>query len=220
MIGYDNRSSQRSSPDVSFIMPCFNEEQMVAFTIPRLVSAFERAGFQLELVAVDNGSSDRTGEVLHAIAERYPGIVHHRVEINEGYGNGVLKSIHLCTAPWIGIIPAEPTFGQEHGHVRSCCAEAAVARVEEHMGKPWLERQRGDGAAVISDSSGVIDCAEFRQPTTRFVEPGAWRWVEEWQAGRVGLTPDQGGKKQARQVGFEDFRRVMRRKRRICRLFP
>jgi hypothetical protein len=34
-------------------------------------------------------------------------VVYHRVEPNQGYGNGVLKSIPVCRAPWVGIIPAD-----------------------------------------------------------------------------------------------------------------
>jgi hypothetical protein len=34
-------------------------------------------------------------------------VVYHRIEQNEGYGNGILKSLPLCTAPWIGIVPAD-----------------------------------------------------------------------------------------------------------------
>ncbi len=94
-------------PDVSFIMPCFNEEQVIGYTIPKLCTAFRQAGHRLELIAVDNGSSDRTGEMIRELAAKDPCVVPHRVEINQGYGNGVLKSISRCAAPWIGIIPAD-----------------------------------------------------------------------------------------------------------------
>jgi len=94
-------------PDLSFIMPCYNEEEIIGYTIPKLVKAFAAAGHTLELVAVDNGSSDRTGELIAEMAAEYPGIVPHRVEVNEGYGNGVISAIPLCTAPWVGIIPAD-----------------------------------------------------------------------------------------------------------------
>lgn len=95
------------APDVSFVVPCYNEQDMVGYTLPRLVTAFEKAGFKLELVAVDNGSADRTGELIREIAREHPSIVHHRVEVNEGYGNGVIQGIPRCSAPWIGIIPAD-----------------------------------------------------------------------------------------------------------------
>ena len=94
-------------PDISFIMPCFNEEEVIEYTIPRFVRAFADAGYPLELVACDNGSSDRTGEILQRFAEQGLPIVIHRVERNEGYGNGVLQALPHCSAPWVGIIPAD-----------------------------------------------------------------------------------------------------------------
>jgi glycosyltransferase involved in cell wall biosynthesis len=93
--------------DVSFVVPCYNEEDIIGYTLQRLRSAFEKAGHALELVVIDNGSNDRTGEVIHEFAARNDGVIHHRVEINQGYGFGVLNGLPLCTAPWVGIIPAD-----------------------------------------------------------------------------------------------------------------
>lgn len=98
---------QTEHPLLSLIMPCYNEEDVIGYTIPRLVQAFERSGYPLELIACDNGSVDRTGEVIQEFIDQGLGIVKHRVDVNEGYGNGVLKSIPVCTGEWIGIIPAD-----------------------------------------------------------------------------------------------------------------
>ena len=94
-------------PDLSIVMPCYNEEEVVVYTIPQLVEAFTKAGFQLELVAVDNGSKDKTGEILQGFAGRGLPVVPTRVEVNQGYGNGVLHGLPLCSARWVGIIPAD-----------------------------------------------------------------------------------------------------------------
>jgi len=96
-----------TKPGISFVMPCYNEEEIVEYTIRRLLSAFEKGGHQIELIAVDNGSSDRTGEIIKGLAAKSASVIYHRVEGNEGYGNGVLSGIPLCTAPWVGIIPAD-----------------------------------------------------------------------------------------------------------------
>lgn len=94
-------------PELSLIMPCYNEEEAIPYTIPQLVEAFGERGHVLEIVACDNGSTDGTSEVLERmIADGLP-IVRHRVEQNEGYGNGILSSMPKCTAPWIGFIPAD-----------------------------------------------------------------------------------------------------------------
>lgn len=93
--------------DLSIVMPAYNEEEGVGVTVAHLFEAFTKAGYRLELVAVDNGSSDRTGEVLRGLQPTYPDLVIHRVEPNEGYGNGVLHGIPVTTAEWVGIIPAD-----------------------------------------------------------------------------------------------------------------
>jgi glycosyltransferase involved in cell wall biosynthesis len=33
---------QHTLPDLSLIVPCYNEEAIIGYTIPRLLSAFER----------------------------------------------------------------------------------------------------------------------------------------------------------------------------------
>jgi glycosyltransferase involved in cell wall biosynthesis len=93
--------------DVSFVVPCYNEEDIIGYTLQRLRAAFDKAGHALELVVIDNGSADRTGEIIREFAVNHDGVVCHRVKVNEGYGFGVLNGLPLCTAPWVGIIPAD-----------------------------------------------------------------------------------------------------------------
>lgn len=102
-----NSDQQSSEPEVSFIVPCYNEEDIIGYTIPRLHNAFQNAGYNLELVVTDNGSTDGTGKLIKKLALQYPSIVHNNVKVNEGYGNGVLESIALCRGKWVGIIPAD-----------------------------------------------------------------------------------------------------------------
>ena len=97
----------RCDPEFSLVIPCFNEEAVVSHTIAKLFEAFTKAGYRLEVIAVDNGSWDRTGEILRGWAARTSAVVYKRVEKNEGYGNGVLSGMPLATAPWVGIIPAD-----------------------------------------------------------------------------------------------------------------
>jgi glycosyltransferase involved in cell wall biosynthesis len=96
-----------TSPQLSLVMPCYNEEEIVAYTVERLLDAFRQAGVSVELVAVNNGSVDRTGEILMELSRKHPEVVYHRVERNQGYGHGVMSGATRCTAPWIGFIPAD-----------------------------------------------------------------------------------------------------------------
>ena len=94
-------------PEISVVMPCYNEQDVIPYTIPQLAQAFQQAGHRLEIVACDNGSTDRTGEIIRQLAARGLPVVYYRVERNEGYGNGIIQAIPVCSAPWIGIIPAD-----------------------------------------------------------------------------------------------------------------
>jgi glycosyltransferase involved in cell wall biosynthesis len=94
-------------PDLSLVMPCYNEQDVVAETVTDLRRAFDMHGFDLELVAVDNGSTDRTGEILRELAAADPHVVPVRVEENQGYGHGILAGLPACRAPWVGIICAD-----------------------------------------------------------------------------------------------------------------
>jgi len=100
-------------PDLTLIMPCYNEEESVGITVRRLVAAFEGAGIDLELVAVDNGSRDRTGEILARLAGEHACVRPHRVEVNQGYGFGLLSGIPLARGKWVGFIPADGQIDAE-----------------------------------------------------------------------------------------------------------
>jgi glycosyltransferase involved in cell wall biosynthesis len=121
-------------PSLSIVMPCYNEEAILGYTVPKLVEAFRKGGFHLQLVAVDNGSHDRTSEILQSLAARYTEVLPHHVVVNEGYGNGILQGIPRCTASWIGMIPAD---GQVDAEDVVRLFEAALA-----AGTPVLAKVR------------------------------------------------------------------------------
>jgi glycosyltransferase involved in cell wall biosynthesis len=94
-------------PHLSLIMPCYNEEDNVGYSIPKLFQAFDAAGYDLQLVAVNNGSRDRTGEALAELAARFPRMRVVTVERNIGFGKGILSGIPECEAPWVGMVAAD-----------------------------------------------------------------------------------------------------------------
>jgi len=94
-------------PVLSLVMPCYNEQGILKYTISRVLEAFQKPGYTIELIAVDNGSWDRTGEIIQDFSRTNPAVVYHRVEKNRGFGFGVLAGIYRATAPWVGMIAAD-----------------------------------------------------------------------------------------------------------------
>lgn len=93
--------------DLSLVMPCYNETENLPYSVPRLFRAFEAAGYRLQLVAVDNGSRDGTWERIHQLAATHQVITPVKVDVNVGFGNGILVGLPHARAAWIGTVAAD-----------------------------------------------------------------------------------------------------------------
>jgi glycosyltransferase involved in cell wall biosynthesis len=100
-------TSGERGPELSLVIPCYNEAESVPYTLPALCAAFAKAGHTLEIVAVDNGSRDRTAELLAELATRGLPVRTVGVEVNQGYGFGLLAGIPHARGTWVGFIPAD-----------------------------------------------------------------------------------------------------------------
>lgn len=67
------------------VLPAYNEEGNIASLLARIHCALREAGLCYQVVVVNDGSSDRTEEILQLCASRYP-LSLHRHERNMGYG--------------------------------------------------------------------------------------------------------------------------------------
>ncbi|MFM9197364.1 MAG: glycosyltransferase family 2 protein [Planctomycetia bacterium] len=81
---------------LSIVVPCHNEEAVVAATHERLVAAAAEAGMDLEIVYVDDGSRDATLERLESIAARDRRAV--VVELSRNFGQQAAMSAGLAQA--------------------------------------------------------------------------------------------------------------------------
>ncbi|MEX2284973.1 MAG: glycosyltransferase [Gemmatimonadota bacterium] len=95
------------APELSLVMPCYNEEACLGETAPALVDAFADEGIKLELVLVDNGSRDRTGQIIDELRARGLPITKVAIAVNRGYGHGIRMGLEACRAPVIGYLCAD-----------------------------------------------------------------------------------------------------------------
>lgn len=95
-------------PEFSVVVPCFNE----AASLPALAEAFglAGAGVNFELILVDNGSSDGTPAELARLLPLYPFIKAVKVEVNKGYGFGILSGLAAASGRVVGWTHADLQF--------------------------------------------------------------------------------------------------------------
>lgn len=89
-----------NKPDLSIVVPCYNEEK----NIPDLVAAFAQAidNRHVELVMVNNGSTDNSADVLARIQQEHDFISIVEISNNEGYGHGIMTGLRNAKSDFLG----------------------------------------------------------------------------------------------------------------------
>ena len=70
--------------DLSVVVPLYNEEESLPYLVQQLTDALRPTGERFELVLVNDGSSDRTAEVLEQLSHKVPELV--AVLLRKNYG--------------------------------------------------------------------------------------------------------------------------------------
>ena len=84
----------------SLVIPCYNEAANLPLLLERCKELAVRP--DVEVVLVDNGSTDSTAEVLQNLLPKYPGCRSIRVEKNQGYGFGIVSGLRAAEGQILG----------------------------------------------------------------------------------------------------------------------
>lgn len=84
----------------SLIIPCYNESKGLNLLLERCRPIAALDGH--EVILVDNGSTDTTHSVLKELLPQYPGCKSIRIDINQGYGFGILSGLHAAQGEVLG----------------------------------------------------------------------------------------------------------------------
>ncbi len=104
---------RKNIPDLSLAMPCYNEADCLGQTVPPLVETFQKAGIDLEVVLVDNGSTDTTSAVIDGLIARGLPIKKVTVPVNKGQGLGVRTGLAACRGRHVGYLAADGQVAPE-----------------------------------------------------------------------------------------------------------
>ncbi len=78
----------------SLVIPCYNESKNIPLILEKCKVLLEVGS--IEVILVDNGSSEDTSEVLANLLPKYPGCHSVVVDRNQGYGYGILKGLQFA----------------------------------------------------------------------------------------------------------------------------
>jgi glycosyltransferase involved in cell wall biosynthesis len=86
--------------NLSIIIPCFNEAENIPSLLEACSSHFKLKA--IELILVNNGSTDETEAILERVAKNYAFLKVVNLHLNAGYGGGILKGLEVASNEFIG----------------------------------------------------------------------------------------------------------------------
>ncbi len=81
---------------LSIIIPCYNESRNLPLLVNRCKEVANKDN-NIEIVIVDNGSIDDTSFVLDELTSSLSFISRVKIEVNQGYGYGILAGLNAAT---------------------------------------------------------------------------------------------------------------------------
>ena len=95
---------------LSVVLPAYNEEANVERAVEGVSSVAQQLGIDYEIILVNDGSTDRTGEIARELMQRVPSfrLVEHYP--NRGYGGSLRAGFAAAMGDLIAFVPADNQF--------------------------------------------------------------------------------------------------------------
>lgn len=113
---------------ITFAVPCYNSESYMQ----RCVDSLLAGGGDVEIILVDDGSTDGTAAIADHYAEKFPTIVKAVHKENGGHGSGVNKGLEMAQGIYYKVVDSDDWLDQE-AYIR------LLSRIKELCGGGRLE---------------------------------------------------------------------------------
>jgi hypothetical protein len=97
-------------PSVSFVLPAFNEEENIEKAVADTVAVAERHCSVYEVIVVDDGSTDRTAELVSECMDRHSQVRLVRHASNQGYGQALRSGFAAAELDYVFATDADNQF--------------------------------------------------------------------------------------------------------------
>ena len=99
-----------NTPFLSIVLPCYNEEGNIAACVKDVAHFIADSKLDAEIIVVNDGSKDRSLEVLRALEKEITNLKIVNLEKNGGYGIAVRSGCDAATGEWISFMDSDLQF--------------------------------------------------------------------------------------------------------------
>ncbi|MBU1457471.1 glycosyltransferase family 2 protein [Patescibacteria group bacterium] len=97
--------------ELSLFLPAYNEEKVISQTIIKSDAILRKVAKKYEILVVNDGSTDRTEEVVNQIIKKNPNVVRMITHNpNKGYGGALKTGLYGSKYKYISFIDADGQF--------------------------------------------------------------------------------------------------------------
>jgi glycosyltransferase involved in cell wall biosynthesis len=129
-------------PSISAVLPAYNEEANIRPVTEELRAALAKHCERFEIIIVDDGSKDATGEIADRLAEEHPEVrvIHHRP--NKGYGVALKNGFLSARMPLVFYTDSDGQFVADEIHLLTELIGDAdiVTGYRANRQDPWLRK--------------------------------------------------------------------------------
>lgn len=94
---------------ITFVVPCYNSQAYMSKCIDSLLAG----GEDVEIIIVNDGSKDGTGEIARVYAEKYPELVRAVDKENGGHGSGINCGLMLASGLYFKVVDSDDWLSAE-----------------------------------------------------------------------------------------------------------
>jgi dolichyl-phosphate beta-glucosyltransferase len=106
--------NNQNSIYLSLVIPFFNEERRIRKTLDNALDFFHNTGYQFEIILIDDGSRDRSFEIVRKYKDLHNNMVVLKNEKNSGKGYTVKRGMLRAQGEYIFFLDADfPIFFNE-----------------------------------------------------------------------------------------------------------
>lgn len=99
---------------ISIVVPCLNEEKNLKDTINAIFESNNKFNFEIEILIVNDGSKDITGEIAEEISRNHPNIRVLHNKYPRGLGTAFSVGMILAKGEYFGYIPGDHQITMEY----------------------------------------------------------------------------------------------------------
>jgi len=106
-IGADEARVPAAGLDLSIVVPVYNEEENLPLLWPEIREVLDRTGWSYEVIFVDDGSRDRSAEIVRAFREADPRARLLRLKANAGETAATDAGFKSVRGRWVVVMDAD-----------------------------------------------------------------------------------------------------------------